>query len=147
MFSIFTSSAADAHEPLADKGEEKFSRFETTEGSVTALRKIGKLTRFDPQHDVELDYNVPAKRVVPKRPARLVQHVEIDPLPETQQNIQPIIDATPNDQPINETAHLHEDGEIPLWVIKNALPGRFSGVVGGENDLYAGEPDRLSVAI
>lgn len=116
MFNLFGTTVAETPEPQETHQQEQFSRFNASEDSAPALRKIGKLTRFGVKDDVERDVIASPSRVTPKRPERLVPRHEAE---QTQPRL-------PRSQHVNENAHLHEDGHIPLWVIRKALPERFS---------------------
>lgn len=120
MFSLF---GTNTDEKTSAAESERFSRFETSDGEE-ALRKLGKLTRFDRQHRAQRDYQIPTEPVVPKRPERLIPAMNKQQTPEQPEQ----------SDGFKDSAHLHEDGHIPLWVIRKALPGRFSQISAQEDD-------------
>ena len=125
MFNLFGTTVNETPELQEDHQQDRFSRFDGSEDSAAALRKIGKLTRFGAKDAVDQDVTAPPARVTPKRPERLVPRLEAE-------QSKPRL---PRSQPVNENAHLHEDGHIPLWVIRKALPERFSQPSIADEDL------------
>ena len=115
MFNLFGTNMADDTEATEDENRERFSRFETASREDSPLRKLGKLTRFNTQHDVVRNYDIPTQPVTPRRPERLVPAMD----PREPDTSSERLDGK------SDSAHLHDDGRIPLWVIKKALPGRF----------------------
>ncbi|WP_299702035.1 hypothetical protein [uncultured Tateyamaria sp.] len=86
--------------------EKPYTRFGgETRKRVNTLR----LTRFE-QHSTVPDNRV---GVTPQNPLDLATDIQG-------------ARATPSEL-INDAAHLHSTDQIPLWVLKKALPARFAG--------------------